>query len=254
MKKRIFIITGIIIVLVIVITGYLFTQEYLKYRKYTNNMLNRSVYGTCDQMIEMNAMLEKIVNQGYVLETELLILDEMYTAYINSFVDYEYITEQLEDFQFSVARDDQEYHFENMDFYHRCRNLFDEKLFRISDVKYELNDQQLEVYRTSLQYTRKVVDIIRQNIDYYNTYKVVYREEESAEGIMIHADYQYKEEYLKPWKENRTGAAATVSMDGSIRAAEVPPYDYPTKSKLTAGDASWYEIMKELKQLNIRDK
>jgi hypothetical protein len=205
-------------------------------------------------MIEMNAMLKKIVNQGYVLETELMILNEMYTVYINYFVDYEYITEQLKDFHFSVARDDQEYHYENMDFYHRCRELFDEKLYRISDVKYELNDQQLEVYRSSLQYTQTVVDIIRQNIDYYKTYEVVYGEEESPEGTMLHADYQYKEEYLKPWKENRTGAAATVSMDGSVQAVEVPPYDYPEKPKLTAGDASWYRIMKELKQLNIRDQ
>ena len=141
-----------------------------------------------------------------------------------------------------------------MDFYNRCRDLFDEKLYRISDVKYVLKDQQLEVYRTSLQYTRTVVNIIRQNIDYYNTYEVVYSEEESTEGIMIHADYQYKEEYLKPWKDNRTGAAATVSMDGSIQAMEVPPYDYPKKSKLTVRDASWYQIMKELKQLNIKDK
>jgi hypothetical protein len=139
-----------------------------------------------------------------------------------------------------------------MDFYHRCRELFDEKLYRISDVKYELNDQQLKVYRSSLQYTQTVVDIIRQNIDYYKTYEVVYSEEESPEGTMLHADYQYKEEYLKPWKENRTGAAATVSLDGSIRAEEVPPYDYPEKPKLTAGDASWYRIMKELKQLNIK--
>lgn len=78
MKQRIILIIGILCVLAIVIAGILFSQEYQSYRNYTNNMLNRSVYGTCDNMIEMNALLEKIVHQGYVLETELLILDDMY--------------------------------------------------------------------------------------------------------------------------------------------------------------------------------
>jgi hypothetical protein len=253
MKKKIMLSVGIIILLAVVIIGSFFVREYHTFRKYADNMLNRSVYGTCDNIIEMNAMLEKIVHQGYVLETELLILNEMYTAYISSFYDYEYITEQLKGFQFNVAHENQEYSFENMDFYNRCRDLFDEKLYKISDVKYELNDQQLEAFRTSLQYTQNVVDIIKQNINYYNTYEVVFSEEESPEGIMIHADYQFKEEYRKPWKDNRTGSSATVFIDGSIQPVEVPPYDYPKKPKLTARDASWFQIMKELKKLNIKE-
>ncbi len=254
MKKKVVFSVSIIIALAIVITGFFFMQEYLKCKKYTDNMLNRSVYGTCDNIIEMNALFQKIVDQGYILETELLALNEMYTAYMNNFNDYEYLAEQLEDFRFSVAHDNQEYSFENMVFYSRCRDLFEDKLYRISDVKYELEDQQLEAFRTSLQYTKTVVYMIKQNIHYYNTYEIVYSEEDSEEGILLHADYQYKEEFLKPWKDNRTGAAATVSIDGSLQPVEVPPYDYPKKSKLTVRDASWYRIMKELKQLNIKEK
>ncbi len=253
-KKRILISVGIMAALAVVAVSFFFVKDYLNCRRYTENMLNRSVYGTFDNMIEMNAMLEKIVNQGYVLETELLVLNEMYTAYISNFYDYEYITEQLTGFAFNTASENQEYTFENMDFYNRCRDLFDEKEYKISDIKYELNDKQLEIFRSSLQYTQTAVAIIRQNIEYYNAYEVKYSEEDSKEGIMIHSEYQYKQEYLKPWGENTTGAAATVWIDGSIQPVEVPPYDYPKKPKLTVRDDVWYRTMQELKQLNIKEK
>lgn len=254
MKKRLILTTAVILVLVAVVVILYFAKDYFACRRYTENMLNRSVYGTCDNITEMNAMLEKIVGQGYVFETELLVLDQSFSAYINNFYDYVNLTEQMKKFRFGAADDSHEYTFENSDFFYRVRNLYEQTAYQISDNKFILTEKQLEAFQAALQYTETAVGIIKQNIDFYHTYDIILREEQTEEGIMLHLEHKFKEEYLIPWKENRTGAAATTSSDGTMTPVEVPPYDYPTKPWLTIRDDSWYLIMKELKQLNIKEK
>ncbi len=51
-------------------------------------MLNRHLPDVCENMIEMNAIIEKAIEKGYISELELKTLKQSYDIYIRSFFCY----------------------------------------------------------------------------------------------------------------------------------------------------------------------
>lgn len=254
MKKRITIVFLIIIVLFTIIIFKDYNDKYSLYKDYADNMLNTSVYNTSDSLIEMDAIINKVINKGYVVESELANLKDLYGVYIENFIVYDNLSKHLRDFDFHEIDNIHVLNFEYTNFFSRIDDLFENKNYHLSSEKYNLDEEQLDLFKRSYDYTSSVTTIIKKNIAYYNSFDIEIMEEETEQGIKISIIKNYKEEYLKPWTDNTSGSEAKESSDGSISSTDILKYDYPEKPYLSAADNSWYNIIKECKLLNIQNK
>ncbi len=134
---------------------------------------------------------------------------------------------------------------EYSDFFHRIYNLFDYKEgSRV--LVHQLNKNEIEVFKKSYEYTSKVSEIIKENIKYYDMFKIEIVDNENNISFV----WNVKEEYKSTLPSNSTMAGGTVSKDGNDKPLKIDKYILPEKPYFDSSDDIWVELLKEIQKLN----
>ncbi len=248
MKRKLFILAIIVIIVFAAFFAFKRNQAYNNYKNYADFMLNRHLPAVCQNMIEMNAIIEKALEKGYISEIELTALKRSYDIYISSFHRYVELVEYTKDFTFQGSyrkSDDYKIGFEYSKFFRRIDELFADKA-RSDATGYTLTAAELDVFKQSHNYTAKVSEIIKQKIDYYNMFNL---EQVTIENTISYA-WRVKEEYKQPMPPNMARGAAEVSVDGSTKTVELENYLAPEKPHFDSAEDTWLELLKEIQKLN----
>ncbi len=248
MKRKLFILAIIVIVVSVALFAFKRNQAYNNYKDYADFMLNRNLPDVCQNMIEMNAIIEKSIEEGYISEIERLKLKQSYDIYIRSFFRYIELVEKTKDFTFQGSyriSDDYKIGSEYSTFFYRIDELFADRA-RTDATGYTLTSAELDVFKQSHDYTAKVSEIIKQKIDYYNMFNL---EQVTIENTISYV-WRVKEEYKRPIPPNVAMGSAEESADGSTKTAELDNYLAPEKPYFNSADDTWLELLKAIQMLN----
>lgn len=247
------ILISVITVLIISVT-YNYYQKQKRYEEYANEKLNYNFYQVCDYIIDSNVIIGDIIRKEYVLKTDLESLESRYFVYLRSLDEINNISKKFYEFNFFSVDKAHNLNREYSNFYYRIDDLLKNREYDVYSIqKYQLDNNDLAVIKESYEYTLEVVKIIKDHIEYYNMFDIVIIEDEVSERIQLKKEY--KEEYLEPWPDNRTGGGAEVSLneDGTVTETpiEVPKYNYPEKPFLKVSDKEWINVHKNIYLINI---
>ncbi len=254
MRNRRKILFVIIIILIITLAVSKYHQNLKMYKEYADEKLNWNFYMVCDYIIKSNAVIENAIKNEYIFETDLEYLNSQFPAYLRSLYEINDISRKFNEFDFFSVGTGYDFNREYSRFYSRIDNLFGNREYdAYSTEKYQLSQSDLDVFQQSYEYTFKVVKIIKNHIEYYNMFDIVMIEiNETGRTQLIK---EYKEEYLDPWPDNKTGSAAMVSTNEDKTVTETPVevsrYDYPKQPFIRINDREWINIYKEIYLLNI---
>ena len=254
MKNRRRAVFVIVIILVITLIAFKYNQKQKKYEEYANEKINKNFYIVCDYMIDATATIENAIEKEYIFEKDLEYLNSRFFAYLRSLDEINDISRKFNEFDFFVTNTRYNFNREYSKFYHRIDDLFGKgKYDDNSDVKYQLSQSDLDIFKQCYDYTSKVIDIIRKHIDYYNMFDIVMIEIE--ETGRVQQIKKYKEEYLEPWPDNKFGSGVIKSINEDGTITEIPReefrYDYPKQPFIKIKDREWINIYKEIYLLNI---
>ncbi len=252
MKKK-KIVFAIIAILTITLVVFKYCQNQKKYEEYANEKLNQNFYKVCDYIINSNAVLKHAIENEYIFETDLEYLSNAFYAYLQSLHEIDNISKRFYEFTFFSVSIGNNFNREYSIFYYRINDLFENRDFDINSTKkYQLTQGDLDVFRQSYEYTSKVSGSIKDHIEYYNMFDIVVIEEEKLGRTQLMKEY--KEEFLTPWADNKSGGGATVSIDenGTVTETpiEVPKYDYPKQPFMRIKDDEWMNVYKEMYSFN----
>jgi hypothetical protein len=245
MKRKLIILTVIIVLIFATFLFLKYSEETKKYKDYADFKLNTYLPRVCDNTIEMNLIIEKAINQSYITEKELIQLKSLYDPYYKSFVEYMLLAEITKGYDFRESHNiNRNYKviFEYSDFFHRIYNLFDNK----EESAYQLNKNELKVFKKSYEYTSEVSKIIKENIEYYDMFKIeIIYDEDNISFV-----WNIKEEYKGTLPSNSNNAGGTVFKDKNDIPLKIDKYILPEKPYFDSSDDRWVELLKEIQKLN----
>ncbi|WMM25455.1 hypothetical protein RBU61_01985 [Tissierella sp. MB52-C2] len=253
MRNRSKIMPIIVIILIVVITLVLskYNQKQKRYEEYVDEKLNQHFYIVCDYIINSNAIIENAIENQYIFENDLEYLNHQFYVYLQSLDEINEISMKFKEFDFFSVKKEYDFNREYSYFYYNIGDLFGKQQYDdYSTKKHELSEKDLDVFKQSYEYTFKVVNIIKNHIDYYNMFDIVITETEGEERS--HLMQVYKKEYLIPWPDNKGGSEVTMTAieDGTV--TKIPArYDYPKKPFISINTEEWISIYKSIYLLSI---
>ncbi len=84
MKRKLIILTVIIVLIFTIFSFLKYNEETKKYKNYVDVKLNICLPRVCNNMIKMNLIIEKAINQTYITKSELIHLKSLYDPYYKS--------------------------------------------------------------------------------------------------------------------------------------------------------------------------
>lgn len=248
MKRKLIVLTVIIVLISTLFVFLEYNEETKKYKDYADVKLNMYLPSVYNNMIKMNLIIEKAINQSYITERELIHLKSLYDPYYKSFVEYMLLAEITKGYDFRENHNiNSEYKIisEYSNFFHRIYNLFDNKKDSIVSA-YQLNKNELKVFKKSYEYTSEVSKIIKENIEYYDMFKIeIIYDEDNISFV-----WNIKEEYKSTLPSNSNNAGGTVFKDKNDKSLKIDKYILPEKPYFDSSDDTWVELLKKIQKLN----
>ncbi len=173
-----------IIVIIIGIVATRLIPEYSHLKKteaYVDNSLSYSMTSVAQDVFALEAILDYIKTKGYIVESDMVYIEEYSASYAKAMISLESIAQQVRDYDFQHSEDpkiSQEFSYEYFAFFQRIRDLYPLESYNLKpSEKFNLEGAELIKFEKSHQFICDSANIMR---TYY--------------GEMDNIEYQFFEE------------------------------------------------------------